>query len=249
MKKTNKPNPLKVFNDNKVAAYKKAGGAMKEFKKSLPKAQNGRTVADKTRVDNPYKNNFPKRLGEKPDPEKLTYAEMNALSHQYRGMGEKYGSYVKKSDPILNERGQLTSKQQTQLKSYMSKQPMTKKIYEALPNIGRVVGNSAADIPKGSKLKEQKKGGSVKKKMAAGGSSDSDCWPGKPGCGAEKARRVNKRRRFWNSDAGKTVKKVGAGVAAAGAGVAAYAKNAFGVKDAIKGLSEQKKGGSVKRKK
>lgn len=42
MKKTNKPsNPLKVFNDNRAMAYKKAGGAMKDFKKSLPKAQTG----------------------------------------------------------------------------------------------------------------------------------------------------------------------------------------------------------------
>jgi len=41
MKKTNKPNPLKTFNDNKAMAYKKAGGAMKVFKKSLPKAQIG----------------------------------------------------------------------------------------------------------------------------------------------------------------------------------------------------------------
>ena len=41
MKKTNKPNPLKTFNDNKAAAYKKASGAMKTFKKSLPKAQDG----------------------------------------------------------------------------------------------------------------------------------------------------------------------------------------------------------------
>ena len=42
MKKTvSKPNPLKVFNDNKAAAYKKAGGAMKDFKKSLKKAQIG----------------------------------------------------------------------------------------------------------------------------------------------------------------------------------------------------------------
>jgi len=40
-KKVSKPNPLKVFNDNKAAAYKKAGGAMKDFKKSLPKAQKG----------------------------------------------------------------------------------------------------------------------------------------------------------------------------------------------------------------
>lgn len=41
MKKTNKPNPLKTFNDNKAMAYKKAAGAMKAFKKSLPKAQDG----------------------------------------------------------------------------------------------------------------------------------------------------------------------------------------------------------------
>ena len=42
MKKINKPsNPLKVFNDNRAMAYKKAGGAMKDFKKSLPKAQYG----------------------------------------------------------------------------------------------------------------------------------------------------------------------------------------------------------------
>jgi hypothetical protein len=95
----------------------------------------------------------------------------------------------------------------------------------------------------------KKAGGAIKKKMAAGGTKDSDCWPGKPGCGAERARRVNKRRRFWNSDTGKTVKKVGAGVAAAGAGAAAYAKNLFGAKDAVKGLMEQKKGGTVKRKK
>lgn len=41
MKKTSKPNPLKTFNDNKAMAYKKAGGAMKAFKKSLTKAQDG----------------------------------------------------------------------------------------------------------------------------------------------------------------------------------------------------------------
>jgi len=41
MKKTNKSNPLKTFNDNKAMAYKKAGGEMSAFKKSLPKAQMG----------------------------------------------------------------------------------------------------------------------------------------------------------------------------------------------------------------
>jgi len=39
MKKTNKPNPLKVFNDNKAMAYKKAGGEMAAYKKSLKKFQ------------------------------------------------------------------------------------------------------------------------------------------------------------------------------------------------------------------
>ena len=39
MKKTNKPNPLKVFNDNNAKARMKAGGAMSAYKKSLKKAQ------------------------------------------------------------------------------------------------------------------------------------------------------------------------------------------------------------------
>lgn len=41
MKKTNKPHPLKVFNDNKAMAYKKAGGEMAAYKKSLNKFSNG----------------------------------------------------------------------------------------------------------------------------------------------------------------------------------------------------------------
>lgn len=36
-----KVNPLKVFNDNKEKAYKKAGGEMSTYKKSLRKAQTG----------------------------------------------------------------------------------------------------------------------------------------------------------------------------------------------------------------
>jgi hypothetical protein len=41
MKKTSKPNALKVFNDNKANAIKKASASMSAFKKSLPKAQMG----------------------------------------------------------------------------------------------------------------------------------------------------------------------------------------------------------------
>ena len=46
MKKTTKPNPLKTFNDNNAMAYKKAGGAMDAFKKSLRKAPDG-VIVDK----------------------------------------------------------------------------------------------------------------------------------------------------------------------------------------------------------
>jgi hypothetical protein len=41
MKKNNKVNPLKYFNDAKATASMKAGGAMKDYKKSLIKAQPG----------------------------------------------------------------------------------------------------------------------------------------------------------------------------------------------------------------
>ena len=49
MKKTTKPNPLKTFNDNNAMAYKKAGGAMDAFKKSLKKADNGVIVDRNTK--------------------------------------------------------------------------------------------------------------------------------------------------------------------------------------------------------
>jgi hypothetical protein len=45
MKKTIKSNPLKTFNDNKSLAVKKMDGAEASFKKSLPEAQLGGTLA------------------------------------------------------------------------------------------------------------------------------------------------------------------------------------------------------------
>ena len=47
MKKKTTSSPLKTFNDNKAKAYMKAGGAMKAFKKSLPKAQLGETFINR----------------------------------------------------------------------------------------------------------------------------------------------------------------------------------------------------------
>ena len=56
MKKTSKPNPLKVFSDNKAMAYKKAGGEMAAYKSNLKKLQNGgsgmgRMAADDAKFD------------------------------------------------------------------------------------------------------------------------------------------------------------------------------------------------------
>lgn len=243
MKKTNKPNPLKVFNDNKVAAYKKAGGAMKEFKKSLPKAQTGKPMPPKGQRTpfQAYMKDVPGAVASD-TLVKTTYETPEALK-KARTTGDSSRYFDKPAAPkAKNPKNQAALNKafdKTYGEGWYSQQPVSKD--ETIEEYMRRMGPS--------NINRYKKGGAIKKKMAAGGSSDSDCWPGKPGCGAEKARRVNKRRRFWNSDAGKTVKKVGAGVAAAGAGTAAYLKNAFGVKDAIKGLSEQKKGGSVKRKK
>jgi len=102
----------------------------------------------------------------------LTTKELDALSHQNRGMGPVSNTYVRKPGGIMNELGHLSNSQTSQLKKYMSKAGTAKKIYEGLPNVGRILGNgnSAADIPKGSQLEKQKKGGTIKKKMKNGGS-------------------------------------------------------------------------------
>jgi len=65
------------------------------------------------------------------------------------------------------------------------------------------------------------------------------------GCKYKQAKRVNARRKVM-SEVGPKLAKIGAGVGAAAAGTIAYAKNAFGVKDKVKELMGQKKGGSVK---
>ena len=139
------------------------GGSMKKMQKGGSKDKWGRSSSSAWYGFDPKNKKW---TGNKA----LSSAELKALSHQKRGMGQQYGTYVKKSGPIMNELGALTNAQQTQLKNNMRKASTLKKIYEGLPNIGRIVGSSAADIPKGSKLEKQKNGGMVKK-MAVGGTT------------------------------------------------------------------------------
>ena len=256
MKKANKPNPLKVFNDNKAAAYKKAGGAMSAYKKSLKKAQQGVSFNNTysgplTKSDSERLNKeFPSTVVQIPyvsNKPNMGYGDENIYRQKERSDRASFENYLR--SPAVNANNKMFKTGLMPNTSLLNQEGNERATRNTMNRMNNIDWNSEEGKNYKSLYNKQKKGGAVKKKMATGGSSDSDCWPGKPGCGAEKARRVNKRRRFWNSDTGKTIKKVGAGVAAAGAGVAAYAKNAFGVKDAIKGLSEQKKGGSVKRKK
>jgi hypothetical protein len=96
----------------------------------------------------------------------LSKRELSALAHQKRGMGKMSNTFVKKSGAIRNETGQLTDSQMKQLKDYMGRSSKAEKVYQALPNVGRMVGKSAADIPKGSKLEKQRSGGKMKKAKA-----------------------------------------------------------------------------------
>jgi hypothetical protein len=111
MKKKPVSNPLKTFNDNKAMAYKKAGGTMKNFKKSLPKAQLGDEVenmlvnkpgsgAKKSYGEDEYstfiKNGFSTK--EAYDAIKANYKTdgMSEDEKMYRGLGSaKKGGVVK----------------------------------------------------------------------------------------------------------------------------------------------------------
>jgi hypothetical protein len=168
---------------------------MATVKKTIRKAQVGRQLTeikkDNTRsvkVNPSYK---------KSNSGDLNNAELSALAHQARGMGRDFiSTFVKKAGSIQNETGTLKSAQKKQLDTYMNKAGTAKKIYEGLPNVGRMLGhgNSAADIPKGSQLEKQRKGGStpkakdgkwiqkVSKSIKARG-TEGKCTPiTKPGC-------------------------------------------------------------------
>ena len=164
MKKNNKVNPLTHFNNLKAAAVKKAGKDMSAYKKSLRKAQDGDSKDKWGRSSSSEWYGFDPKTKKWTGDKALSSGDLKALRHQKRGMGTLDKTYVKKYDPIMNELGTLTPAQKMQLKQNMDKSSVIEKIYEGLPNIGTLFGSSAADIPKNSTLKSQKKGGSVKRK-------------------------------------------------------------------------------------
>lgn len=156
---------MSKLNPQKASAYV-GPGVLRKGGKITP-VPNGPLVKKK----GPFKGSTLKNGGPiKKAQNGLTQKELDALSHQKRGMGTIDRTFVKKAGGIQNELGNLTDAQLAQLKKYMSKAGTAKSIYEGLPNIGRMLGhgNSAADIPKGSQLENQRKGGVIKKKAKAG---------------------------------------------------------------------------------
>ena len=88
----------------------------------------------------------------------LSLEELQALAHQKTGMGSLNGSYVKQHNPIMNDLGNLSPNDLKELQNYMDSRGALEYLYQILPNAGLTYGNSAAELPKNSKLK-YKQGG------------------------------------------------------------------------------------------
>lgn len=76
------------------------------------------------------------------------------------------------------------------------------------------------------------------KKYEAGGATDENCWPGKPGCGHKRAQRINRRRSAAN--------KIPFGKIIGGAAAGLLGGLAIKNKDKIKELLGMKAGGLIK---
>ena len=124
-------------------------------------AQDGLAVQDNTRVERPRIPRSRDSYMYNPATNPLTEEELRALAHQERGMSRAFGNttFVKEDGSIMNSTGTLNNTQNAQLNEYMSQAPWYQALYEGLPNVGRMVGNSAADIPLNSPLQKQQQGG------------------------------------------------------------------------------------------
>jgi hypothetical protein len=97
MKKTDKKNPLKFFNDNKAMAYKKAGGEMAAYKKSLLKANNGTIVKNMAGPGDPPGTPF------------QSYMKTTGATAADTSANTPYkANLLTKNNPLLNEAYSLT---------------------------------------------------------------------------------------------------------------------------------------------
>ncbi len=171
MKKTNKPNPLKVFNDNNAKARMKAGGAMKEFKKSLKKAQDGMafnnvyqgplTKSDSERLDQ----EFPSTVTKVPYASKrpsMGYGDEAMYRQKEKNDRSAFENYLKSPAVNTNNRMFKTGLMpNTSLLNQEGNERATKNVINRMSNID---WNSEEGQKYKSLYNKQKKGGSVKRK-------------------------------------------------------------------------------------
>ena len=157
MKKTNKPNPLKVFNDGKAAAYKKAGGAMKEFKKSLPKAQTGKSMPPKGQRT-PFQAYMKDVPGAVPSDTVVKSSYTPEYLKQARTTGDSPRYYDKPAAPKAKN-----PKNQAALNKAFDKTYGESWYYEGTPNKDETIEQYMRRMGP-SNINRYKKGGSVKRK-------------------------------------------------------------------------------------
>lgn len=149
-----KVNPLKVFNDNKEKAYKKAGGEMSKYKKALRKAQPGTEMGPMTQeqaanaafasaANDPMSyGNGPRLLSR---AQAINKAKMEAVTNR----NNPYGGI----DPLNNMRKLSEGSAERERLKLMNGDMIEPSRFQINPSTGRMTDTGRA-----------KKGGSVKRK-------------------------------------------------------------------------------------
>jgi hypothetical protein len=158
MKKNKKVNPLKYFNDNKAAAVKKVGGAMKDFKKSLKRFQGDVTGSQ---VSSDVMN----ALMDSANKSNMANEQNNSLANSRKLMEDSYNT-----QGVLRE----ASERNRQLleNTPRNNQAAQARMNATISSPARAAANPVSKVDPSSyeQYKQQfnKKGGSVKKMQNGG---------------------------------------------------------------------------------
>lgn len=155
MKKTNKPNPLTVFNNNKAMAYKKADGEMAAFKKSLTKAQAGMSMGPITEIQS----NFNDAMGQQhipyADRPKVPAFNMNSYANQKLADLSQRSNDSSMGMSNINSANTRERQSSSMLDSAIRQQNNAQNAY---------LNNNQKNIENQKKYPKQKIGGTVKRK-------------------------------------------------------------------------------------
>ena len=158
MKENNKVNPLKYFNDNKAMAYKKAGGAMKDFKKSLKRFQGDVTGSQ---VSSDVRN----ALMDSANKSNMANEQNNSLANSRKLMEDSYNT-----QGVLREASERNRQllENAPRNNSAAQARMNATISSPAKAVAQPVSNVDSSSYERYKQQFNRKGGSVKK-MSKGG--------------------------------------------------------------------------------